>query len=88
LKFKITGVHQHVCFSVLPSYFTQYSLLNTFCNWLGGTLSGPKSPVFRHTSHIFFDRSAATACKNLLRLAKSGRFFVSDATTLTSYTFF
>jgi hypothetical protein len=33
----------------------------------------------------FFDRSAATACKNLLRLAKNGHFFVSDATTLTSY---
>jgi hypothetical protein len=33
----------------------------------------------------FFDRSAATAYKNLLRLAKNGHFFVSDATTLTSY---
>jgi hypothetical protein len=23
------------------------------CNWLGGTLSGPKRPIFRHTSQIF-----------------------------------
>jgi hypothetical protein len=22
-------------------------------NWLGGTLSGPKSPVFHHTPQIF-----------------------------------
>ena len=33
----------------------------------------------------FFDRSAATAYKNPLRLAKNGHFFVSDANTLTSY---
>ncbi len=32
----------------------------------------------------FFDRSAATACKNLLRLTKNDHFFVSEATTLTS----
>jgi hypothetical protein len=24
-----------------------------FCNWLGGTLSGQKRPIFRHTSQIF-----------------------------------
>jgi hypothetical protein len=29
----------------------------------------------------YFDRIAATACKNLRRLAKNGHFFVSDATT-------
>jgi hypothetical protein len=29
---------------------------------------------------IFFDRSAATACKKSLRLAKNRSFFVSDAT--------
>ncbi len=33
----------------------------------------------------FFDRSEAMACKNPLRLAKNGHFFVSDATTPTSY---
>jgi hypothetical protein len=33
----------------------------------------------------FFDRSAAMAYKNPRRLAKNGHFFVSDATTLTSY---
>ncbi|MEY3194588.1 MAG: hypothetical protein RIQ78_685, partial [Bacteroidota bacterium] len=36
----------------------------------------------------FFDCSAATAYKNPLRLAQKGHFFVSDATTLTSYYFF
>jgi hypothetical protein len=35
----------------------------------------------------FFDRSAATVSKNWLCLAKNGHFFVSDATTLTSYIF-
>ena len=35
----------------------------------------------------FFDRSSATAYKNPLRLTKNGLFFVSDATTLTSYVF-
>jgi hypothetical protein len=24
-----------------------------FSKWFGGTLSGPKRPIFRHTSHIF-----------------------------------
>jgi hypothetical protein len=32
--------------------------------------------------------SDAKACKNSLRLAKNGHFFVSDATTLTSYDFY
>jgi hypothetical protein len=53
-------------------------------NWLGGTLSGQKRPISRHTSYIFFYLIAATAYKNPLRLAKNGLFFVSDATTLTS----
>jgi hypothetical protein len=57
----------------------------TLYNWLGGTLSGPKRPIFRYTSQIFAGRSGATACKNLLRLVKNGHFFISDATTLTSY---
>jgi hypothetical protein len=30
---------------------------------------------------IFFDSSADAACKNVLRLAKNGHFFVSDMTT-------
>jgi hypothetical protein len=63
--------------NALPLFF--------ICNWLGGALSGPKRPIFRHTSQIFVDRSEATANKNPLRLAKNGHFFVSDATTLTSY---
>jgi hypothetical protein len=42
---------------------------------------GPFSAILR----IFFNRSAATACKNLHCLTKIGHFFVSDATTLTSY---
>jgi hypothetical protein len=58
-----------------------------FSNWLGGTLSGPKRPIFRHTAHNFFDLSAAMACKNSLRLAKNDLFFVLDATTPTSYGF-
>jgi hypothetical protein len=52
---------------------------------LGGTLFGPKRPIFRPISQIFFDRSAAVAYKNPIRLAKNGHFFVSDATTPTSY---
>jgi hypothetical protein len=49
------------------------------CNYLAGSLSGPKSPIFRHTSQFFYS-SAATAYKKSLRLAKNGFFFVSDAT--------
>jgi hypothetical protein len=56
------------------------------CNCLGGTLSGPKRPIFRHTSQIFFYRIAATLYKNPFRLAKNGHFFVSDATMQTNYT--
>ena len=44
----------------------------------------PKQGHFSLYFADFFDRSAATACKNLLCLAKSSHFFVSDATTLTS----
>jgi hypothetical protein len=56
------------------------------CNTLGGTLSGPKRPVFCPAARIFFSCSrAAMACKNSLQLAKKGLFFVSDATTLTNY---
>jgi hypothetical protein len=51
-----------------------------FCNWLAGSLSGRKSPIFRHTSQFFFDHSAAMACKKSLCLAKNGSFFGSDAT--------
>jgi hypothetical protein len=45
----------------------------------------PKKAHFPPYFADFFDRSAATAYKNPLRLAKNGHFFVSDATTLTSY---
>jgi hypothetical protein len=49
-------------------------------NYLAGSLSGPKSPIFRHTSQFFFDHSAAMACKKSLRMAKNGSFFVPAAT--------
>ena len=45
----------------------------------------PKKASFTSYFAYFFDHSAATAYKNPLRLAKNGHFFVSDATTLTSY---
>jgi hypothetical protein len=54
-------------------------------NWLGGTLSGQKRPIFRPTSQIFLTVALCYGQKNPLRLAKNGLFFVSDATTLTSY---
>jgi hypothetical protein len=43
----------------------------------------PKKAHFPPYFTDFFDRIAATACKNLLRLAKNGHFL----TTLTSYDF-
>jgi hypothetical protein len=46
-----------------------------FSNWLGGKLSGPKRPIFRQISQIFLTVAAATAYKNLLRLAKNGHYF-------------
>jgi hypothetical protein len=50
-------------------------------NDLGDTLYGLKRHHFPpHFAH-FFIVAVATACKNLLRLAKNGYFFVSDATT-------
>jgi hypothetical protein len=45
----------------------------------------PKKAHFPPFFADFFDRNAATAYKNPLRLAKNSHFFVSDATTLTSY---
>ena len=48
-------------------------------------LSETKKTHFPPYFADFFDRSAATAYKNPLRLTKNGHFFVSDATTLTSY---
>jgi hypothetical protein len=50
-----------------------------FCNYLAGSLSGSKNPIFRHISQFFYS-GAATDCKKSLRLAKNGSFFVSDAT--------
>ena len=47
----------------------------------------PKKAHFLPYFADFFDRSAAMAYKNPLRLAKNGHFFVSDATTLTSCDF-
>jgi hypothetical protein len=38
--------------SYLSSFTTHATII--FSNWLGGTLSGPKRPIFRHTSQIFF----------------------------------
>jgi hypothetical protein len=83
-------LHFNYVFSSLRTYtfgfrLTARTTLFTNSNWLGGTLSGPKRPIFRPTSQIFVGRSEATAYKNPLRLAKNGLFFVSDATTLTSY---
>ena len=48
----------------------------------------PKKAHFLPYFADFFDRSAATACKNLLCLAKNGHFFASDARAPISYYFF
>ena len=56
-----------------------------FCNWLGGTLSGPKRPIFRHTSQIFLTVALLRPTKIRFVWQKMASFFVSDATTLTSY---
>ena len=49
--------------------------------WVARCLA-QKGPLSAH----FFDRSAAMSCKNPLRLAKNGLFFVSD-TALASYNY-
>jgi hypothetical protein len=63
------------------------SIFFFICDWLVGTLSGPKGPFFAILRRFFYC-SVATACKNPLCLAKNGRFFVSDATTQPSYLYF
>jgi hypothetical protein len=35
-------------------YCIPFGSVLEICDWLGGTLSGPKRPIFRHTSQIFF----------------------------------
>jgi hypothetical protein len=54
-------------------------------NWLAWHAVWPKKAHFPPYFADFFDRGAAMAYKNPRRLAKNGHFFVSDATTLTSY---
>jgi hypothetical protein len=34
------------------------------CNWLAGSLSGPKSPIFRHTSQFFLTIALLWPAKN------------------------
>jgi hypothetical protein len=35
-----------------------------FCNWLAGSLSGPKSPIFRHTLRFFLTIALLWPSKN------------------------
>ena len=42
---------------------------NNVCNWLGGTLSGPKRPIFCHPSPIFW----SWRCYGLQKSASSGK---------------
>ena len=37
----------------LRAILSWQTVVKVICNWLGGTLSGPKRPIFRHTSPIF-----------------------------------
>jgi hypothetical protein len=37
---------------------------NNFCNYLAGSLSGPKSPIFRHTSQFFLTVALLRPAKN------------------------
>ena len=53
--------------------------------WLGGTLLGPKRTILRHTSPIFLIVALLRLTKIRFVWQKNGHFFVSDATTLTSY---
>ena len=55
-------------------------VISRCCNLLGGTLSGPKRPVFRHFLRIFLTVAAATTYKNPLFQAKNSHLFVSYAT--------
>jgi hypothetical protein len=64
-------------------YRTAGSKKNQRLFWVNGWVArclAQKGP-FHILLRSFFDRSAATACKNPLRLAKNGHVFVSEATT-------
>jgi hypothetical protein len=52
-----------------------------FCNWLGGTLSGPKSAIFRSTLNIFLTVALLLPAKIRFVWQKMVAFFVSCATT-------
>jgi hypothetical protein len=49
-----------------------YSL--TESNWLAGSLSGPKSPIFRHTSQFFLTIALLWPAKNRFVWRKTGSF--------------
>jgi hypothetical protein len=48
----------------LRLFFTRPIHALYFCNWLAGSLSGPKSPIFRHTSQFFLTIALLLPTKN------------------------
>ncbi|MGI9161099.1 MAG: hypothetical protein ACR2K1_15235, partial [Saprospiraceae bacterium] len=49
-------------------------LVGIFCNWLAGSLSGPKSPISRHTSRFFLTIALLWPAKNRFVWRKMGPF--------------
>jgi hypothetical protein len=72
--------------TAIPAFLLHYSQISVVFN-VEGWESFQNHTVWPKKVHFplyfadFFDRSAATAYKNPLRLSKNGHFFVSDATT-------
>jgi hypothetical protein len=58
-KIKKKAPKQNIIFPDRPSMHLVF-----ICNYLAGSLSGPKSPIFRHTSQFFLTVALLRPAKN------------------------
>jgi hypothetical protein len=72
--FKVTDQPSAAFIRAFPFDLPGFLQRSDLCNWLAGSLSGQKSPIFRHTSQFFLTIALLWPAKNRFVWRKTGPF--------------